>query len=41
MDLGRWLDGSYAIPGEPAEEGEPEFAEAEDRSNTKSDRKLH
>lgn len=24
VDLGRWLDGSYAIPGEPAEDADLE-----------------
>jgi endogenous inhibitor of DNA gyrase (YacG/DUF329 family) len=28
IDLGRWLDGSYAIPGEPAAADEPPAADA-------------
>lgn len=30
IDLGRWLDGSYAIPGEPVSEQEPEQELLED-----------
>lgn len=30
LDLARWLNGSYAIPGEPAEEGDPPPRPAEE-----------
>ena len=38
VDLGRWLDGSYAVPGEPADE--EDLLEAERESNG-SERRRH
>jgi hypothetical protein len=38
LDLGRWLDGGYAVPGEPADE--EDLAEA-DPESAGSDRRRH
>lgn len=37
IDLGRWLDGSYAVPGEPADD--EDFAEEEELRSPRAPRK--
>jgi endogenous inhibitor of DNA gyrase (YacG/DUF329 family) len=38
IDLGRWLDGSYTVPGEPADEEDLAEADPESAGN---DRRRH
>ncbi len=36
VDLGRWLDGSYVVPGEPADDEDLESAEQEPADRDRS-----
>jgi endogenous inhibitor of DNA gyrase (YacG/DUF329 family) len=40
VDLGRWLDGSYAVPGEPADEEDLAEADA-DMQSAERERRRH